>query len=119
MTDFKELDINNAVKPGLVNEYFMYELNKVLKNIADENTEPGAVRKIKLEFDLKADHNRMNIDIDVRSSSSLAGLRKQRGHAVIASRGDIVKAYSSNHHQPAIMDDEVGPSVVHEGGKSA
>ena len=56
---------------GAILERIDLELSKVLKNIADLNTDPVKPRKIKVELTVQADYERKNPAVTVKVSSSL------------------------------------------------
>ena len=56
---------------GAILERIDLELDKVLKNIADLNTDPVKPRKIKIELSVQADFERKNPSITVKVSSAL------------------------------------------------
>lgn len=60
---------------GAVNEMFEDQLQKVLENIADINTKPDVVRKIKIEFEIKPDKTRKVAETKLTVKSTLAGIK--------------------------------------------
>ena len=56
---------------GAILERIDLELDKVLKNIADLNTDPVKPRKIKIELSVQADFERKNPSITVKVSRAL------------------------------------------------
>lgn len=57
---------------GAVGERFMYEMNKVLANVYDPNTDPKKVREVTLKIKLKGDENRDVLLTEIQASSKLA-----------------------------------------------
>lgn len=60
---------------GAAAEQFGYELEKVLRNIADPNTDPGEKRKISLEVVFVPADDRESAHVMVKVASKLAGLK--------------------------------------------
>lgn len=65
------VDLNNFAD-GAVAERFNQELQKVLENIADPNTDPKKARKVTLTVTLKADEKRDLAMVSVQAKSTLA-----------------------------------------------
>lgn len=57
---------------GAMAEKLNIELQKVMENIHDPNTDPTKARKVTLTLTLKADENRDFINVDINSKSILA-----------------------------------------------
>lgn len=57
---------------GAMAEKINVELQKVMENIHDPNTDPKKVRKVTLTLSLKADDNRDIISVDINTKASLA-----------------------------------------------
>ncbi|KFZ32144.1 replication terminator protein [Anoxybacillus flavithermus] len=64
------IDLNNFAD-GAVAERFNQELQKVLENIADPNTDPKKPRKVTLTVTLKADEKRDLAMVSVTAKSTL------------------------------------------------
>ena len=60
---------------GAALELFNAELEKVLENITDPNTDPKAVRSITLKVTIKPDETRDLGDVGIQATSNLAGSR--------------------------------------------
>lgn len=69
--DEKELTLE-SLGHGVVHEKFSYELEKVMANINDENTDPEKLRKIDLTIKFKPAADRGFIKIEVHSKAELA-----------------------------------------------
>jgi len=67
----KIIDLNNFAE-GALAERFNEELQKVLENIADPNTDVKKVRKLTLTVSLRADEKRDVVFTSVLAKSSLA-----------------------------------------------
>lgn len=57
---------------GAVAERFNIELQKVLENIADPNTDPKKARKLTLTVTVKADENRDIANVSIQTKTNLA-----------------------------------------------
>jgi hypothetical protein len=60
---------------GAAVELFQAELEKVLRNIADPNTDWKTGRKIHLEFSWLTNEDRTAGDVKIKATSKLAGLK--------------------------------------------
>ena len=60
---------------GAVQERFNYELQKVLENISDANTEPKTKRKLTLTLILSPNEDRNDIGVDIQSKTTLAPIK--------------------------------------------
>ena len=79
---------------GAFMEQFHRELNQVLANIADPNTDPKKARKITLTMTLKPDENREVVTVETQSKSTLVP-PKPLGTTIIIDRdndGSVVGA---------------------------
>lgn len=99
---------------GQVVALFDREIEKLLGNIADENTPAQAARSITISIKVKPAEDRGSASIEVSAKSTLAGVKPSKSFAVFAFDGDTVTAYQSDVTQlklgeggaPAV--DEVG-----------
>lgn len=108
----QELSLANIVKPGMADELFRYEVDRVMRNILDNNTSFKTKRKIKIEFEFSTDEDREAIDISMKASSTIAPVKDQNGMAFLHKKGNSVKAYANNIHQPPLIPDEDKLEVV-------
>lgn len=69
-----QVDLSNFAN-GAVAERFNIELQKVLENIADPNTDPKKARKLQLNITLKGNENRDVASVGVQAKSTLAPAR--------------------------------------------
>jgi len=65
------INIANIAK-GAILEQFEIEMEKVLENISDPNTDAVKVREINLKIKFKADENREIINLDCETKAKLA-----------------------------------------------
>lgn len=64
-----EVKLNlDTLQGGAARELFEIELQKVLRNIADPNTKPDAVRKLTLEVTIKPNEKRSMLYVAVKAS---------------------------------------------------
>lgn len=64
-----------SLKGGAVVEMFDENLQKVIENIADPNTDPEKVRTITLKFKIKPDKSRSVASIDMSADCKLANFK--------------------------------------------
>lgn len=67
----EELTLENLGK-GVVHEKFTFELEKIMNNINDPNTDPEKLRKIEFIIKFKPSTDRGLIKIEVQSKATLA-----------------------------------------------
>ena len=78
----KQLNLAEMAQ-GAFMEQFHRELNKVLANIADPNTDAKKARKITLTITLKPDENRDVVAVDAQSKSVLVPAKSLSTRIVI------------------------------------
>ncbi len=61
----------NEIGNGALQEHFERELEKVIENLLDINTDPSKARKITLNVNLKSDDNRELVFVEVGAKSTL------------------------------------------------
>lgn len=106
-----------SINRGAAIELFQQELDKVLENILDPNTEPETKRSITLKVTIQPDETRRSAGIAVEADSKLAPFKGVGGVAFIGrQRGKAVAV----PHDPAQMqirwDGEDKPRVLRETG---
>lgn len=109
-----ELISLETLNGGQIVALFDRELEKILENIADENTPPKKARSIKIEIKITPEEDRGSAVISISAQSSLAAVKPSKSYAVFAYDGGKVTAYQSDPKQfelgkggaPAV--DEVG-----------
>lgn len=80
------------------------ELEKVLQNIGDPNTDPEAVREITIRIAIKPDDSRELAAVQVQAKCKLAP-HKPAGTAIyLGKKGGRVVAVDSNPRQAGIFD---------------
>ncbi|HJF32798.1 MAG TPA: replication terminator protein [Sporosarcina psychrophila] len=65
------IDLNNFADGGVA-EKVNIELQKILENIADPNTDPKKTRKVTVSITLKANDKRNLVDVSVEARSTIA-----------------------------------------------
>ncbi|MCD1654740.1 hypothetical protein K7J14_08475 [Treponema zuelzerae] len=83
----------STLNSGAVLELFEEEFEKALKNIADDNTSPTAVRAITIKIELKPMADRSMATSKVKVSSSLAPMNPHESTVSFAFNGRSVEAY--------------------------
>lgn len=84
-----EVKLNlDTLQGGAARELFEIELQKVLRNIADPNTKPDAVRKLTLEVTIKPSEKRSMLYVAVKASSKLVAMRPSESMAVLDEDGN-------------------------------
>lgn len=92
---------------GAAVEKFDIELERVLKNIADPNTDPTAVRKITLTVSIKPNQERTIGTVNINATSKLSSGKGHETVVYVVKRGGQVSAVESNPAQMSIPGDVV------------
>lgn len=109
------LTLNNAAR-GAAHELFDDELQRVLANIQDVNTEATPTREINLKFKFKPSKSRNECAITVASTCKLAPQNTAEGSAFIGTfRGKPVATPNRPEEQQALFDAESKPRAVGAG----
>ncbi len=96
---YKKVDLSN-LNSGAAIDLFEAEFQKVLKNLADENTRPDAVREIKLTVKIKPSKNRgESATTEVSVVSKLAPIKPHESFMVLNFDGNTVEAYTTDINQ--------------------
>jgi uncharacterized protein YuzE len=104
---------------GAFMEQFHRELNQVLTNIADPNTDPKKARKITLTMTLKPDENREVVTVETQSKSTLVP-PKPLGTTIIIDRdndGSVVGAELKSGQKGQMYMDQEGEVRDDRGNK--
>jgi uncharacterized protein YuzE len=104
---------------GAFMEQFHRELNQVLANIADPNTDPKKARKITLTMTLKPDENREVVTVETQSKSTLVP-PKPLGTTIIIDRdndGSVVGAELKSGQKGQMYMDQEGEVRDDRGNK--
>lgn len=94
----------NTIAGGAVPELFAYELDRVLRNVDDPNTEPKTKRKVTIELTFTPDASRQAIEVTAFVKSKLAAAKGGQGVIfVVRDRKGDPFAVHSNPHQPTLF----------------
>jgi hypothetical protein len=102
---------------GAGEELFSEELQKVLKNIADPNTDAKSAREITLKVRFTPNDDRTMGDTIVTCASKLAPFRKVHTVVYLGRRDGAFVAVESNPKQLAFDTAPVGPVPIEQGRK--
>ena len=96
---------------GAAHELFQEELNKVVENILDVNTNPTSVREVKLLLKIKPDENSRQVaDVEISCSSKTAPVKSVDSRFYLGRREGRVVAVEHNPEQ--LVFDEMKPKPV-------
>ena len=95
---------------GAVDERFGQELQKVLENIADPNTDPFKARKVQLTLTVKGNENRDIASVDIQAKSTLVPARNVTTAIILDqdSKGRVVGAELKSGSKGQLFIDEEG-----------
>ena len=113
--DYKVMTLEN-LNSGAVTELFDEEFSKLLKNIADDNTEPDKVRSITIKLMVKPSKDRSKADTRVAVTSILAPLKPHESYILLENNGSRLAAYTTDVKQPELGDNERLFPEVKKGG---
>ncbi len=116
MPDQDEVTLSSLCD-GAVEEMFQAELQKVMKNIADPNTAPAAVREIRLSIQIRPSKAREVADVIVSPSSKLAPTMSV--DTVLYMGRHSGKLVAQEHNPKQLSFDNLDHVVPIEGGKDA
>ncbi|MFA5659676.1 MAG: hypothetical protein WC900_10400 [Oscillospiraceae bacterium] len=98
---------------GAAQELFDEQLQKVLKNIADVNTEDKAERTITLKITFKPDEKREFSAVSIQATSKLAPDKAYPCTVMLANGSEGFEAYEvKRHKQTTIFDDSKSENVI-------
>jgi hypothetical protein len=93
----------DTLQHGAVVDLFDSELERVLANIADENTKPNEARKITIELTIKPDKTRRTAETILKVHSRIAGIKPQESF--------LFFDRESSSTQLLAFEDEPGPEL--------
>lgn len=93
-----------SIGEGAMVELFDIELEKVLRNIADVNTDPTQAREITLKVRIKPDEDRAVGGVKIVASSKLASNKGAATLIYMGKRGNQFVAVENNPKQSALFD---------------
>lgn len=109
----------SSLQQGVVLDMFNEEFDKVLRNIADDNVKPDAVREITIKVSIKPDKTRQTATTKVDVSSKLAPVKSSDGMMFIGfDENNKPQAYEDNFNQPE-LNAENAPSIFKMAGQAA
>lgn len=92
--------IGNKMAPALFNR----ELEQVLANIVDPNTDPRGKREIVLRFKFKPSEKRDQVGVLIEATSKLCPVKPQDATIYVGRRGGRVLAVEDNPKQRGLFD---------------
>jgi len=105
MTEHRDMTLGE-IGNGALEERFQVELQRVLNNIADPNTDVKAKRVITVQVTFRPGKNRDDAAIDVRCSSKLAGITSVESMVFIGRRDGKVVAVENDIKQSGLFDEQ-------------
>lgn len=101
LTDSDTVSLDN-LKAGAANLLFELELDKVLANIMDPNTDPGKVREVHLVIRIKPDKARSTGSVEIVPSSKLAPATALSTRMFFGSKAGKFMAWEHDPEQMAL-----------------
>jgi hypothetical protein len=92
---------------GVVPELFALELNNVIMNIDDPNTDPSKVRKINISLTFAPSEDRATAAVKVAVKSSLVGVMETTSSVYLGQKNGVLGAFVSDPGQSEIDFDNV------------
>jgi len=108
-----------SLADGAALELFQSELDRVLRNIQDPNTDSTVVRKVTLEVTFHPDEQREVGDVRVKASAKLAGLKGARTRVFFGRHKGQLVATEYNPKQAGLFDEKAELREVAAGKKGA
>ena len=104
---------------GVVIDMFNEEFNKVLRNIADDNVKPDAVREITIKVSIKPDKTRRTAATKVDVTSKLAPVKPSDGMMFIDISPEQACAYEDDYEQLEMDHGETNGNIFKMPSKAA
>ena len=114
-TDFKEISLE-TIADGTMPELFQVELDKVLKNIADMNTNPTAIREIKFSIKFKPDKERSHVESLISTGVKLAPQKGASTFLYLAKEKGKLTAFENNPNQMELSDNIIDMDEARKNG---
>ncbi len=86
---------------GKLQERFQYEMQKIVENILDRNTDEKAKRKLTLEIDFIPQKGRRMVNVEIKSKVKLASDEPIETNIVLNGQGD-----SAEYGQGSFLSDD-------------
>lgn len=97
-----ELNIGN-IAGGAAPELFNHEIERMLKNVGDVNTDPEAKRSITMKFDFAPSPDRKSAVVKLTVSSKLAGVNSVAGSVFMSTAHGEVRAFTEDPRQVGLF----------------
>ena len=98
----EKLSLANIAR-GAAEEIFAHELERILENIADINSDAEQKRTITLEFSFKPFEDRSGFSIVVSSKAKLAAVQAVKATAFLVRKGGQIFAYPHDPRQASLF----------------
>jgi hypothetical protein len=95
-----------SLADGAALELFQSELDKVLRNIQDPNTDASAIRKVMLEVAIQPDEDRELGEVKVKATCKLAGLKGAHTRVYFGRHQGQLVATEFNPKQQGLFDEK-------------
>jgi len=115
--DYKTVDLQ-SLNSGAAVELFEEAFEKVLDNISDPNTDPRALREIRLVVKIKPNEERSGAVTTVSVASKLANVKPHESFIVLGTDGSGLHAYVSDPKQKILPGIEPENIITINGGKN-
>ncbi len=100
----KEVSLE-TIQNGAVVDMFNEELQKVMENIADENTKPDAVRSITITVSIKPDKTRRSAATAIECKSRICPVKPSDGFIFLNQTKDgSLEAFEDDYRQKELED---------------
>jgi len=96
--DYKKVSLD-TLNSGAVIDLFNEEWEKLLENIADENTKSDGQREVRIVIKVKPDKNRQSAKTTVEATTKLAPVKPHESFVLLSGEGGKVNAYVSDPRQ--------------------
>lgn len=100
-----------TIAGGAAPERWDHELRKVLKNVMDPNTDPGAKRSITLTVEFQPSTSRTSMQATLQVKSKLAPTRAVQVPLHLGERGGQLVAIGYDPNQPSLFPQDQDPDV--------
>ena len=117
--DYTKVSLD-SINSGAVSEMFEEELEKVLSNIADDNTDAQKVMAITIKLVIKPSKDRSKADTLLSIHSQLAPLKPNESFILLSSDGKRTEAFTAPRavQQELVESDNVRHMPIAQGAKS-
>lgn len=101
MSDYTDVTLE-TLNNGAAMDLFDLELERVMRNIQDENTKPDAVREITLKISMKPNDDRSLVATAVSCKSKLASTKPHAHYMQLVYDGQKTRAMTTRIEQPEL-----------------